>query len=129
LRQAQVDPDADPARHAARRELGDQVHGALGDLSPLHRDVVVLHELHGLTYHECAEILGVPVGTVKSRLSNAFRRLRDRLGAYVLAGAGGPAFASDLGSALPAGAAIASRSAAAAAASSSADASSLGELR
>jgi len=46
--------------------------------------VIVLHELHGLTYGECATILQVPVGTVKSRLSNAFCRLRNRLGAYVL---------------------------------------------
>jgi len=86
------DPDSDPARHANRRELGDQVRAALDTLSPLHRDVIVLHELHGLTYNECATILQVPVGTVKSRLSNAFCRLRDRLGAYVL-GAGGDAAA------------------------------------
>ena len=78
------DTDADPAKHAARRELRHHVHQALDELSPQHRDVVVLHELHGLTYGECAEVLGVPVGTVKSRLSNAFRRLRTQLGSYVL---------------------------------------------
>lgn len=77
-------PGADPAGHAARRELRDQVHGALQDLSPAHRDVVILHELHGLTYGECAQVLDVPVGTVKSRLSNAFSRLRRSLGGYVL---------------------------------------------
>jgi RNA polymerase sigma-70 factor (ECF subfamily) len=78
------DASSDPARHAARRELRHQVHEALGELSPDHRTVVVLHELHGLTYGECAAILNVPVGTVKSRLSNAFRRLRTHLGGYVL---------------------------------------------
>jgi len=78
------DEGADPARHTARRELRHQVHQALGGLSREHRDVVILHELHGLTYGECAAVLGVPVGTVKSRLSNAFRRLRTQLGAYVL---------------------------------------------
>jgi hypothetical protein len=60
------------------------VHGALDALSPLHRDIVILHELHGLTYEECARVLDVPLGTVKSRLSNAFRRLRVALQSYVL---------------------------------------------
>jgi RNA polymerase sigma-70 factor (ECF subfamily) len=78
------DQSADPARHAARRELSDQVQRALDALSPLHRDVVILHELHGLTYGECAAVLDVPIGTVKSRLSNAFRSLRASLGIYVI---------------------------------------------
>jgi RNA polymerase sigma-70 factor (ECF subfamily) len=78
-----ADAGSDPARRAAQSELKSEVQGALGDLSPLHRDVVILHELHGLTYRECAVILDVPIGTVKSRLSHAFRHLRDRLGAYV----------------------------------------------
>lgn len=79
-----TDKTADPARHAARRELSGQVHEALDNLSEMHRTVVVLHELHGLTYNECAAVLEVPVGTVKSRLSNAFRALRGSLGLYVL---------------------------------------------
>jgi RNA polymerase sigma-70 factor (ECF subfamily) len=80
---AEVDPASGPDRCAVQRELADQVQSALEDLGPLHRDVVVLHELHGLTYGECAEALGVPVGTVKSRLSHAFRRLRESLRGYV----------------------------------------------
>ena len=81
---AQFDETANPARHAARSELGSQVQSALGDLTPEHRDVVVLHELQELTYRECADILQIPIGTVKSRLSYAFRRLRTSLGGYVL---------------------------------------------
>lgn len=73
-----------PSRQAARRELSDQVHTALDGLSADHRDVVILHELQDLTYRECAAILQVPIGTVKSRLSTAFRRLRERLSGYVL---------------------------------------------
>jgi RNA polymerase sigma-70 factor (ECF subfamily) len=49
---------------------------AMKKLSDEHREVVVLHELDGLTYEEAAEILGVPVGTVKSRLHHAFQHLR-----------------------------------------------------
>jgi RNA polymerase sigma-70 factor (ECF subfamily) len=52
---------------------------ALKALSPEHREVVVLHEVEGHTYEEAALILGVPVGTVKSRLFHAFLRLRTAL--------------------------------------------------
>lgn len=76
----------DPAQAANRGELSAKVEAAIASLSPLHRDVVVLHELQGLTYQEVAATLDVPVGTVKSRLSNAFRRLRDLLGGYVIEG-------------------------------------------
>ena len=75
---------SNPLLSATKTELKEQVSEALGQLSPLHRDVIVLHELHGLTYLECAEILDIPVGTVKSRLSNAFTKLRLSLGNYVL---------------------------------------------
>ncbi|GDX40209.1 RNA polymerase sigma factor [Armatimonadota bacterium] len=73
------DRQADPLEFTHQKQIARQVEEALNSLSPLHRDVVVLHELQGLTYQEVADALDVPVGTVKSRLSNAFRRLRDRL--------------------------------------------------
>ena len=82
----EVDGDwrSNPAQAAVKEELNDYVHGALGQLTEVQRDVVVLHELHGLTYEECAAALEVPVGTVKSRLSNAFKKLRVSLSGYVL---------------------------------------------
>lgn len=49
---------------------------ALGRLSEEHREVVMLHEMEGLTYEEAASVLGIPVGTVKSRLHHAFVNLR-----------------------------------------------------
>lgn len=49
---------------------------ALNKLSPEHREVVILHELDGLTYEQAAKVIRVPVGTVKSRLYNAFVQLR-----------------------------------------------------
>jgi RNA polymerase sigma-70 factor (ECF subfamily) len=52
---------------------------ALEQLSDEHRDVVLLHEMEGLTYEETAEVLGIPVGTVKSRLHHAFLGLRRTL--------------------------------------------------
>ena len=71
-----------PLPSAMKSETSSAVRSAVAELSPLHRDVVILHELHGLSYQECAAALQVPVGTVKSRLSNAFRRLRGSLSAY-----------------------------------------------
>lgn len=73
-----------PVRQVVSRELAGQVQTALEHLSPDHREIVILHELHDLTYAECAAVLGVPVGTIKSRLSYAFRHLRVALTGYVL---------------------------------------------
>lgn len=86
--EAEADWRSDPAQSAAKQELSDQVQCALKQLSPLHQDVVILCEMHGLTYQECASVLEIPVGTVKSRLSNAFRRLRESLGGYVFGESG-----------------------------------------
>jgi RNA polymerase sigma-70 factor, ECF subfamily len=57
----------------------EALRSALQKLSPEHREVVLLHEVEGLTYDEAAAILGVPAGTVKSRLHHAFLNLRKAL--------------------------------------------------
>jgi RNA polymerase sigma-70 factor (ECF subfamily) len=53
---------------------------ALNRLSAEHREVVLLHEVEGLSYDEAAAVIGVPAGTVKSRLHHAFLNLRKFLG-------------------------------------------------
>jgi len=78
----QADPGKDPADAVMRNDVTSRVDSAVGSLPDLYRDVVVLHELQGLTYRECASVLGCPVGTVKSRLSNAFVKLRRLLNDY-----------------------------------------------
>ena len=65
----------------AEADLRDQLHRALGELSPDHRTVVVLHHYSGLPLGEIAEILGVPYGTVGSRLHHATRALRASIAA------------------------------------------------
>ncbi len=55
----------------------------LETLSPEHREVIVLRELQGMSYEEMAEVLGVPRGTVESRLFRARRTLRERLSDYL----------------------------------------------
>ena len=56
-------------------DLADAVHRALEGLSKRNRDVVVLRYFAGLTERQTAEALGVPPGTVKSRLSRALAQL------------------------------------------------------
>jgi RNA polymerase sigma-70 factor (ECF subfamily) len=63
----------------ARLTLGD----ALGRLSPRHREALALVFQHGFSLHEVAQILDVPVGTVKSRISYARKALLRELGAHL----------------------------------------------
>jgi RNA polymerase sigma-70 factor (ECF subfamily) len=56
-----------------------RVQDALLDLSEDLRMVVVLADIEGHAYEEIASMMGVPIGTVKSRLHRARRALRDRL--------------------------------------------------
>jgi RNA polymerase sigma-70 factor (ECF subfamily) len=58
---------------------GIDVEAALDKLSPKLRDVVVLHFYQGLPYQEIADVLQIPLGTVKSRLHLAINALRDLL--------------------------------------------------
>lgn len=65
----------------APREQGAglDVQAALERLSPKLREVIVLNVYQGLCYHEVAAVLGVPLGTVKSRINLALQKLRDAL--------------------------------------------------
>jgi RNA polymerase sigma-70 factor (ECF subfamily) len=58
------------------------LHAALDQLSAEHRQVLVLRELDGMSYEEMAGSLGVPRGTIESRLHRARAELRRRLSAY-----------------------------------------------
>ena len=73
-----ADELADRIDDAARL---DEVRGAVGRLRPAEREVVALCVWTGLSYEEAAEALGIPVGTVRSRLSRARRKLRRSVGA------------------------------------------------
>jgi RNA polymerase sigma-70 factor (ECF subfamily) len=68
-----------PERVAIETELQRAVHGALQKLSPEHRVVLTLYDLAGFTYEEIADTLGLPLGTVKSRLNRARLALRDEM--------------------------------------------------
>jgi RNA polymerase sigma-70 factor (ECF subfamily) len=66
------------AMESAERE---RVHAAVATLAPELREVIVLRELQDLSYREISEIVGIPMGTVMSRLSRARDRLATALGA------------------------------------------------
>ncbi len=79
---------AERARSAAepvnRRDASDDpemvaLRRAIRDLPDTHRTVLTLHYVDGLSTHEIGRALGVPPGTVKSRLFNARRLVRERL--------------------------------------------------
>ncbi len=67
-------------------ELRDVVQAALVHLPPEYREAVVLRDLQGHSYEEIAEILGVPAGTVRSRIHRGRELLRQLLKPYVEAG-------------------------------------------
>ena len=68
-----------PFERCQRREMGERVTRALGLLSFEHRTVLLMREVEGLSCDEIAETLGLPTGTVKSRLSRARESLRCNL--------------------------------------------------
>jgi RNA polymerase sigma factor (sigma-70 family) len=74
-----VASDADAGREARQAEARDMLWAALGRISVEHREALVLKELEGLGYGEIAQALGVPEGTVASRLYHARRALRAAL--------------------------------------------------
>ena len=70
-----------PAAELDRRVARETLEQALDRLPAEFREVIVLRELEGLSYKEIADVTGVPVGTVMSRLSRARERLRRVLSA------------------------------------------------
>lgn len=80
---ASEDEGADPEAAAGRSEVQEQVHGALGRLPDNQRLAISLVHLQGLSYEEAGEIMGQPVGTVKSHAHRARAALKRHLTPYV----------------------------------------------
>ena len=75
-----VDPSPGPTEGLERDERSRVFQEALSNVSARDREILVLRHFKELTYKEIAEALGIPEGTVMSRLYHARRRLRDALG-------------------------------------------------
>jgi RNA polymerase sigma-70 factor, ECF subfamily len=75
-----ADASPDPEAQVIQRQAVEQVRRALETLPTDFREVLVLRELEGLSYKEIGAIVGIPLGTVMSRLSRARERLAGVLG-------------------------------------------------
>jgi RNA polymerase sigma-70 factor, ECF subfamily len=75
--------DDGPAMQAEKKEQGEQVLAALGRLDVEYRAVLVMRDVEGFDYQQMAEVLGLPLGTLKSRLFRARLALRDELKGYL----------------------------------------------
>jgi RNA polymerase sigma-70 factor (ECF subfamily) len=73
--------DNDPADQATENEQKEQIEQAFEQLKPEHQAVLTLRVVQEMSYEEIATALGVPVGTVMSRLSRARAELRIRMSA------------------------------------------------
>jgi len=69
----------DPSDVALGDERTRQVQEAIKQLPENDRVILVMSEYNGMTYEEIGEILGLPIGTIKSRMFYALQHLRDRL--------------------------------------------------
>lgn len=72
-----------PAEELATQEFYEHLRHAIADLPEAFRTTIVLREIEGMAYEEIAEITGVSLGTVKSRIARARLRLQEQLQQYL----------------------------------------------
>ena len=74
-----MDPAPQPQQRLLNQQQAETVRQALAQLAPHYRDVVILYEMHDLSYVEIAQICNIDIGTVRSRLSRARAKLVELL--------------------------------------------------
>jgi RNA polymerase sigma-70 factor, ECF subfamily len=79
---ALTDPHESPQQFVERQELSTLITTAIQDLPEEQRMSIILCDVEGYSYEEIADITGVAIGTVKSRISRARSRVRDYLIQY-----------------------------------------------
>src|SRR6266699_4945314 len=72
-----------PEQALQSKEQETSIQQALGRLSREHRSIIVLRDIEGFSYNEIADVLGVSIGTVKSRLARARGDLKKTLMRYL----------------------------------------------
>ncbi len=81
-RSSPLSGEESPENYAERQELARIIQQAIDSLPFDQKAVIVLSDLEGFDYQEISEVLGIPLGTVKSRLSRARARVREYLMAH-----------------------------------------------
>ena len=71
-----VDVGASPLSNVSQMRRANMLKGALQDLSPMYREVLILYHFEHLKYQEIADILELPIGTVMNRIFRARKKLR-----------------------------------------------------
>lgn len=80
-----ADCGGDPAKNMENKEIQQRVQQALNSLDPEDARIILLRDLQDVAYEDVAEILDIPLGTVKSRLHRARQALRVCLASYFFA--------------------------------------------
>lgn len=75
----QPQPDANPMMLVENRRIADDILDELRRLPPIYKDILIMREVNELSYEEIAAILGISIGTVKSRISRARSIIRDKV--------------------------------------------------
>ncbi|MCI0335831.1 MAG: sigma-70 family RNA polymerase sigma factor [Planctomycetes bacterium] len=74
-----VEQIADETEESFSPEDAARIHAALDELEPMHREVIVLRFLEELSYDEIGQVVGCPLGTVRSRIHYAKSKLKQLL--------------------------------------------------
>lgn len=78
-----IDPqNATPASDTVTLALREELQAAISELPDKYREPLVLREYQGLSYQAIADVLDLPINTVRTRILRARRSLRERLEAW-----------------------------------------------
>ena len=71
--------DENPEELLVAKELGESIEGAIGELRAEYRTAILLRHVEGREYQEIADIMGLPLGTVKTFIHRARKELQEKL--------------------------------------------------
>ena len=74
-----ADEEVSPDKNITLEERSKIVHSALDDMKDVCKNILILREIEGKEYEEISQILGIPIGTVRSRLHRARTILKEKL--------------------------------------------------